>query len=205
MTQLICRIDTKCPDVELLQVKDNSEEIWKSLSLREFYKILQRKVPDEISRGKPRMIDSTEIAACNGKAVFRIPEHKRIVTYAGKAYRINFPNAVYEVSHSETRVIKIKAWTYIRWQGRETVLYLMPMPNMTSSENMCMGSADRKIRKGQLHEALDRILDAAYTHDHVDNVKEQTSTHRWFAYLKKNHVKATDLKKPVCKLSDLVE
>ena len=204
MKEMIARFNSTKEDVDLL-IGNDDEQIWKSIAVEKFYKLLGQYLPKDAKNKKPRMIDSQIIATGPNCTVIRQPDHKRIVTYGHKAYRINFPNAVYFVSHSETKISNIDVYTYIKWNGVNTTLYRMPMPNMTSSERMCIGTADRKIRKGNIIQALENVLDAEYTHDRVDNLKQSTSTVRWFNHLKKSKVKTTDLKKPQCKLKDLVE
>lgn len=204
MKQMVARFNSSKSDVDLL-ISNEDEQIWKSIAIEKFYKLLGQYLPKDMKEGKPKVLDPQIIAASQSCTVVRQPDHKRIVTYGHKAYRINFPNAVYFIHHSETKINKIEAYTYIKWQGVNTSLYLMPMPNMTSSERMCIGTADRKIKKGDVVQALENVLDASYTHDRVDNLKKSTSTIKWFTHLKKQSVTVSDLKKPKCKLRDLVE
>ena len=204
MSQVIVRISSNENDVEMLLV-DKGSEIWKKLSFKEFYSILRKRVPGAFKDSKPVYLDPCIIAAGEGVSIIKKPAHRRVVTYSGKAYEINFPNALYVIRHSLTKVNTVNAYTFFDWQGRNTALYLMPMPNMTSSERMCLGTAERTIRHHDLPEALERILDASYTHDHVDNMKQKTSTVKWFLYLKKNSVKKTDVKSAGITVADLTE
>ena len=79
------------------------------------------------------------------------------------------------------------------------------MPNMTGSDHMCIGTADRNIIDGNVIDAVERIVDAEYTHDHVDNLKEQTSTLKWFRHLRNHKVRRSDLKKSVGRLRNYVK
>ena len=189
MTQMIARIDSNESDVDILFVEDN-EEIWKTVSAKVFM--------DEIDRictaaspsiAKPRWIDDSILAISNTSALIRQKGHRRIVIYAGKAYEINFPNAIYLIHCSSSAIRRVNSYTYFDWLGKDTLLYNMPMPNMTGSESMCLGTADRHIEDGNILAALERIMHAEYTHDHVDNLKDRMSTLRWFEYLSKNRLK----------------
>ena len=77
------------------------------------------------------------------------------------------------------------------------------MTNMTMSENMCIGTADRKINT-DVFETVESIVDSQYTHDSVDNLRKKMSTIKWFRYLKNNHLQRSDLQSPICSLKDLV-
>lgn len=204
MSQLICRISNTNPDVEILKV-DHRKEIWKSVSVdtfvREIEKYTYRK--EKYPKEKPKLVNVEILAISPNQVIYRQPEHRRIVTYAGKAYTINFPNAIYHVRYTSEKVTSISVYAYMQYRGIETKLYKFPMPNMTMSENMCIGTADRKI-KIDVFETVESIVDSQYTHDSVDNLRKKMSTIKWFRYLKNNHLKRSDLKETICSLKDLV-
>lgn len=205
MSQLICRISNKNPDVEILKV-DHGKEIWKSVSVNTFVRKIEKYAykKDKHSKDKPKLVNVEILAISTNQVIYRQPEHRRIVTYAGKAYTINFPNAIYHVRYTSEKVTSISMYTYFRYKGIETELYRFPMPNMTMSERMCIGTADRNI-KNDVFETVESIVDSQYTHDSVDNLKNTTSTIKWFRYLAENHLRRSDLKHPICKLKDLVK
>lgn len=204
MSQLICRISNTNPDVEILKV-DHGKEIWKSVSVdtfvREIEKYTYRK--EKYPKEKPKLVNVEILAISPNQVIYRQPEHRRIVTYAGKAYTINFPNAIYHVRYTSEKVTSISVYAYMQYRGIETKLYKFPMPNMTMSENMCIGTADRKIKK-DVFETVESIVDSQYTHDSVDNLRKKMSTIKWFRYLKNNHLQRSDLQAPKCSLKDLV-
>ena len=184
MTQMICRIDSNNPDMDVLCVEDGAE-IWKSVSVQRFAFMVDSICSEQKGTGeKPKWIPAGVLAIGDTSMVIRKEKHKQIVSYHGKAYEINFPDAIYSVSFLKQQIQNIRAYTYFDWKGIDTELYNMPMPNMTATEWMCIGSADRHIDDGDVMTALDRILDAEYTHDHVDNLRKPTSTLRWFRFLK---------------------
>lgn len=184
MTQMICRIDSNNPDMDVLCVEDGAE-IWKSVSVQRFAFMVDSICSEQKGTGeKPKWIPAGVLAIGDNSMVIRKEKHKQIVSYHGKAYEINFPDAIYSVSFMKQQIQNIRAYTYFDWKGIDTELYNMPMPNMTATEWMCIGSADRHIDGGDVMTALDRILDAEYTHDHVDNLRKPTSTLRWFRFLK---------------------
>lgn len=204
MSQLICRISNTNPDVEILKV-DHRKEIWKSVSVdtfvREIEKYTYRK--EKYPKEKPKLVHVEILAISPNQVIYRQPEHRRIVTYAGKVYTINFPNAIYHVRYTSEKVTSISVYAYMQYRGIETKLYKFPMPNMTMSENMCIGTADRKI-KTDVFETVESIVDSQYTHDSVDNLRKKMSTIKWFRYLKNNHLRRSDLQSPICSLKDLV-
>lgn len=204
MSQLICRISNTNPDVEILKV-DHRKEIWKSVSVdtfvREIEKYTYRK--EKYPKEKPKLVNVEILAISPNQVIYRQPEHRRIVIYAGKAYTINFPNAIYHVKYTSEKVTSISVYAYMQYRGIETKLYKFPMPNMTMSENMCIGTADRKINT-DVFETVESIVDSQYTHDSVDNLRKKMSTIKWFRYLKNNHLQRSDLQPPICSLKDLV-
>lgn len=205
MTQLICRFSTRSSDVELLRI-ENQKEIWKSVSVDELIRKIEKyrnKRRSSIA-DKPRLINVEILALSENQVIYRQPEHRRIVTYQGQAYTINFPHAIYHVKYVAKKIESISMYTYFRYKGIETELYRFPMPNMTMSERMCIGTADRNI-KHDVFETVESIVDSQYTHDSVDNLKNTTSTIKWFRYLAENHLRRSDLKHPICKLKDLVK
>lgn len=204
MTQLICRISNTNPDVEILKV-DHGKEIWKSVSVDTFARKIEKYAykKDKHIKDKPKLVNVEIIAMSDNQVMYRQPEHKRIVTFQGKAYTINFPNAIYHVKYTSEKVTSISMYTYMQYRGIETKLYRFPMPNMTVSENMCIGTADRKI-KSDVFETVESIVDSQYTHDRVDNLKKTMSTIKWFRHLKNNHLQRSDLKEAICNLKDLV-
>lgn len=204
MTQLICRFSTRNSDVELLRV-ENQKEIWKSVSVDELIRKIEKyrnKRRSSIT-DKPRLINVEILALSENQVIYRQPEHRRIVTYQGQAYTINFPHAIYHVKYVAKKIESISMYTYFRYRGIETKLYKFPMPNMTMSENMCIGTADRKINT-DVFETVESIVDSQYMHDSVDNLRKKMSTIKWFRYLKNNHLQRSDLQSPVCSLKDLV-
>lgn len=189
MTQMICRIDSNCPDMDVLFVEDGAE-IWKSVSAQRFAFMVDSICSEQKGTGeKPKWLADGILAIGDNSMVIRKESHKQIVSFQGKAYEINFPNAVYLVTFLRQQILNVSAYTYFDWQGINTRLYYMPMPNMTSTEHMCIGSGDRHIDDGDVVTALDRILDAEYTHDHVDNLRKHTSTLKWFRFLKNGTAK----------------
>ena len=204
MSQLICRISNKNSDVEILKV-DQGKEIWKYLSVDTFVRRIEKYAyrTDKYIKDKPKLVNVEIIAISPNQMIYRQPEHRRIVTYAGKAYTINFPNAIYHVKYTSEKVTSISVYAYMQYRGIETKLYRFPMPNMTMSENMCIGTADRKINT-DVFETVESIVDSQYTHDSVDNLRKKMSTIKWFRYLKNNHLQRSDLQSPICILKDLV-
>ena len=155
MSQLICRISSTNPDVEILSV-DREKEIWKSVSVDTFVRKVEKYAykKDKHSKDKPKLVNVKILAISPNQVIYRQPEHRRIVTYAGKAYTINFPNAIYHVKYTSEKVTSISMYTYMQYRGIETKLYRFPMPNMTMSENMCIGTADRKIKSTLLEATI---------------------------------------------------
>lgn len=203
MTQMIARFDTATEDIDIL-IAEAGEEIMKSFSLKEFKKKLMEMFPDRAVSEKPRLLDHRIIAIGSGSMIFREDAAQKIVNYQKKAFLINFPNQLYSVEHSADRIQRIKIYTWYGSLDQETELYALPMPNMTGSDSLCMGTADRSIQSGDVISAVLKIMDAEYTHDHVDNLREKWSTLKWFTFLQNDTVKAEHLKTPVCKLKDLV-
>lgn len=205
MSQMIVRFDSDCEDVDVL-IAEGEKEIIKSFSLERFREYLDDQFPRRITK-KPRLIDPGVIAVESGILVFRQPEMERprYAAYNGKVWKIHFPNALYYVEYTTDRITKIDVYTWFGRLDLDSDLYAMPMPNMTGSEHLCIGTADRIIKDGDVIRTVEKIMDAQYTHDHVDNLKESTSTLKWFGFLENNSIREEMLKNPKCKLKDLVE
>lgn len=204
MRQMVIRITDKSEDAQLLY-KRGGKELWKTIALDRLSELISNAVIQHQSGEKPQMLDKRIIAIGNSSMIFHTPETKRLVFYKGKSFEINYPPCIYRVTYTSDRIRDIWCYTFFRYAGADTELFCMPMPNMTGSDHMCIGTADRNIIDGNVIEAVGRIVDAEYTHDHVDNLKEQTSTLKWFRYLKNHKVKRSDLKKSVGRLRDYVK
>ena len=113
-------------------------------------------------------------------------EHRRIVTYKGKAYEINFPNSIYIICHNRSKIDVIEAYCYIEYNGLNTELYKYAMPNMLGANRICMGSAPRDIDPQNYKSALENVIYTQYTHDWVDDIKSFRNTAAYFEYLEKN-------------------
>ena len=112
MSQLICRISNKNPDVEILKV-DHGKEIWKSVSVDTFVRKIEKYAykKDKHLKDKPVLVNVEIIAMSDNQVMYKQPEHKRIVTFQGKAYTINFPNAIYHVKYTSEKVTNFQCQT----------------------------------------------------------------------------------------------
>lgn len=205
MSQVIIRIDSKSDDAEILY-SDVKKELFKSISVKELSKIFKSFITSStIKFEKPVAMNKNIIACSEDCVVVKQEEHERIVLYDKKAYKIKFPNSIYFVYFLEDKIKVIKAYSYKKFDEAETSLYKYPFPNMLSENRICIGSADTKIKNKNYIKALENVIYAAYTHDHMQNgISGFTSTKIYFDYLEKNEFPYEKLISLKLKLKDLV-
>ncbi len=113
-------------------------------------------------------------------------DHKRIVTYDGKAFNISFPNSIYLMAYKGDKVDSICAYCFKDFIGKDTELYKYAMPNMLTENRICIGTAPKKIENKDYVKALEKIIFTQYTHIHTDNIKSFKETKKYFEYLSNN-------------------
>lgn len=203
MKELILRIST-LNDVEILK-NENGKLLFKKTEKE----IVLKKIAaylNQIDLGfvKPRVFSKNIYAMSTGMQVILQKESKRIVVYKNKSYSISFPNSIYFISYSKNRIEKIKAFSYKVFRGQETVLYEYPMPNMLTCDEICLGTANRRITEN-VEKTLDIIIETEFTHSVVNGVKGFKDTDNYFRYLSKNPFPYDMLIKTNLKVGDLVD
>ncbi len=185
MSQVIVRF-VGTDDPEMLHIDELGREIFQRISGEELLKIVSHAYGNERA-SKPIFINNEEIIAHGPSSVAIVQkQRKRIVTYQNKAYNIAFPNSFYVLSFVSGSVKKITAFAFCEWEGLDTKLYQYPMPNMLYSNDLCMGTADKKIKDKDYIQALENITYAIYTHSTVNGIKSFKDTATYFEYLEQN-------------------
>lgn len=189
MKQLISRITANQKNVEIL-TNEGNKEYFKEIDLNEYLETIKQfcSTFKTYSNKKSDVILFNDNFIGGGQfcKVIKQQEHKRIVTFKSKSYKITFPNAIYFLYHDEKKVNNIDAYCYIDFEGEKTKLYKYPFPNMLSKNQICMGSAPKEIEDSNYIKALENIIFTQYTHSHVDNIKSFKDTVTYFEYLEKN-------------------
>lgn len=189
MKQLISRIIANKNTVELLTSEGN-KEYFKEFELKEYLEIIKCFCSsfETFSNKKSDVIlfDNNFIGVGQFCKIIKQDEHKRIVTYKNKSYKISFPNAIYFVYHDDIKINGIDAYCYIDFKGAKTKLYKYPFPNMLTGNRICLGSAPKELTDRNYIEALENIIFTQYTHANVDNIKSFKDTDLYFTYLEKN-------------------
>lgn len=190
MKEVILRISEQIEDAEIL-IHDElkNTEYFKGIALDEVVKILDSMVRKNVSVDYFKdmlIVDNDLIAITPACIIAKQDGHKRIVTYAEKAYKINFPNSIYLIKHYGGKIKEIEAYCYKEFNGLDTKLYRYAMPNMLSGNRICMGSAPKEIEVSKYKDALERVIFTKYTHAQPDNIKKFASTSEYFTYLSKN-------------------
>lgn len=190
MKEVVLRISEHVEDAEIL-IHDElkNTEYFKGIALDEVVKILDSMVHKNVSVDYFKdmlIVDNDLIAITPACIIAKQDGHKRIVTYAEKAYKINFPNSIYLIKHYAGRIKGIEAYCYKEFNGLDTKLYRYAMPNMVSGDRICMGTAPKEIEVSKYKDALERVIFTKYTHAKPDNVKKFTTTSEYFEYLSKN-------------------
>lgn len=177
-------------DVETLEYDSiENKEYFKSMDIESLIEKLETYVENRYHKkfGKITLMDDVIIGFGKDAVVINQPGHKRIVTYRQKAYKINFPNAIYIMYHRANKICEINAYCYKDFIGKNTKLYKYAMPNMLTENRICIGTAPKEIRGNDYVEALEKVIFTQYTHDHTDNIKSFKETRKYFDYLSKNN------------------
>lgn len=190
MKQLIMRINDLNSDAEVLEY-DNARkrEYFSAIQIEDLIEKLETFAENRNKRNRKKdiVLYSDQIIGIGDNCVAIMQkEHKRIVTYEGKAYDISFPNSMYIMTYKSDNVDNIYAYCFKEFKGKDTELYKYAMPNMLTENRICMGTAPRKIEKKDYVKALEKIIFTQYTHAHTDNVKSFKETKKYFEYLSEN-------------------
>lgn len=186
--EMIFRISDQVEDAEML-VCDKQKEYFKAVSIKQLINSLSSMLRQDtfIDYKKDLIIaDDDLIAVSPNCIVTKQHERKRILTYAGKAYKVNFPNSIYVICHHAGQIKQLEAYCFKEYDGMNTKLYRYAMPNMFGDNTICMGTANREIDVKKYKDALEEILCTQYTHAKPDNIKKFKSTSEYFDYLKDN-------------------
>ena len=185
MNQIICRI-THDDTIEML-IKERDREYFKRINAEKFLEALENVLPKEnLKKRNIVLFDDVIIGVGNSCMIIKQKEHKRFVTYEKKVYCINFPNSIYIVNYDDNKIRSINAFCYKNYQGKDTILFEYPMPNMLTDNRICLGSAPKEIHNGDYVSALENIIFTQYSHSTFSGAKGFKNTIDWFEYLEKN-------------------
>ncbi len=188
LMEIIFRISDQVEDAEML-VSDKQKNYFKAVSIKQLIDSLSSMLGQDanIDYKKDLIVSDNDLIAVSSNCIVtKQHEHKRIVTYAGKAYKINFPNSIYLICHHAGQIKQLEAYCFKEYDGMNTKLYRYAMPNMFSNNTICMGTANKAIDVKKYKDALEEILCTQYTHARPDNIKKFKSTSEYFDYLKDN-------------------
>lgn len=97
-------------DIQTLEYDSiENKEYFKSIDIESLIEKLETYVAnrDHKKFGKITLMDDVIIGFGKDAVVINQPGHKRIVTYRQKAYKINFPNAIYIMYHRANKICQI--------------------------------------------------------------------------------------------------
>lgn len=207
MSQMIIRITDSINDVDVL-LSDKKGNKFKSMSYKKLADLfIKRAIKEKNAYDKPILFSDPRILSRTQTSyLINQPEHQRIVTYSvtGKAYKINFPNALYIVNYIGNKIETIKAYAYSEYKGPETELFKMPMPNMLHGNYICLGNAPREI-DGNIMQALENVIYTQYSHSNVNDAKGFKDTEEYFKFLENNKLDVKYMVPLKMKLKDIVE
>lgn len=209
MNELIARISSLNDYVEIAQKENEEAPVFKKIDKEKFIEIVNSTFYSNNNYHKNlKLLDPQIIAIDEHYAVIKQEGKKRIINYNdGKenhVYKINFPNAIYIVEFEKV-VRSIECYAYIEYAGEETQLYEYPMPNELMGNKMCMGSADKSIKEGNIVEALERIIFTPYSHASFSGMNGFSKTKVYFNYLEKNEFPYKMMRPLKKKLKDVLK
>ncbi len=203
MREVIIRLNNKKTDAELC-IKQDKRITFKMLSKEELVRLFNEFfIKDPRSKEKIKLFSKNTIGSGIDYVVIKQPEHMQYVTYNNHSYKINFPNAVYVVHYDNKIVNSILCYCYKSYKGGDTELYEYAMPNMLTRNEMCMGSADRRIIDDDIEGALNKIIATPYSHGNFDGIKGFSTTVSYFEYLEAHPFPYKLLRKLNKKLRDV--
>lgn len=214
MMEMVARINSESTVVEVAFKDDlRSEPSFKKIEKKEFCKIIRESFEEKAEIKKNlQLIDPQIIAIDEHFAVIKQEGKKKIVNHAENGrnsnihvYNIHFPNAIYIVHISGKKVRKIECYSYKEYMGEETELFEYPMPNELIRNEMCIGSAERKIVDNDIVGALERIIFTPYSHDIFSGMNGFSKTKTYFEYLETNEFPYKLMKPLNLKLKDVLK
>lgn len=214
MMEMVARINSESAVVEVAFKDDlRSELSFKKIKKQEFCRIIRESFEEkEEIKKNLQLIDPQIIAIDEYFAAIKQEGKKKIVNHAENGrnsnihvYNINFPNAIYIVHISGKKVRKIECYSYKEYKGEETELFEYPMPNELIRNEMCIGSAERKIVDNDIVGALERIIFTPYSHDTFSGMNGFSKTKTYFEYLETNEFPYKLMKPLNLKLKDVLK
>lgn len=210
--ETIVRLNEENEDIEYAQIDNLGNISFKKMKSKEFVdmvNIIFSKKNEKMDK-KISILEDGVIGADVYHVLIKQPEHKKIVTYAMgnviKTYKINFPNCLYIIQHDleMKKIVDIECYAYKEFKGENTQLFEYPMPNELSANRMCIGNADRSIKKGKFIDALERIIFTSYSHSTFSGINGFSQTQTYFLYLEQNEFPYKMLKPLKKKLKDVL-
>lgn len=211
MKEIIARISSEHDYVEIACKDSRNEATFKKMSADQYVRIVNDTLKKDKGNYAKRLkiLNPQIIAIDEHYAVIKQPESKKIVTYSAgdkiETYKINFPNAIYIVQIYNEKIERIECYAYKSYKGEETELFEYPMPNELTQNLMCIGTADRAIKDGNIIEALERIIFTPYSHSTFSGMNGFSNTVKYFEYLEKNKFPYKFMKPLRKKLKDVLE
>ena len=211
MKEIIARINSVNDYVELAYKENENETIFKKMDSDKYVELINNTLKKDTNHHvkKLKLLDQQIIAIDEHYVVVKQEGSKKIVTYSSgdkiETYKINFPNAIYIVQIYTEKIERIECYAYKSYKAEETELFEYPMPNELTQNLMCIGTADRTIKDGNVIEALERIIFTPYSHSTFSGMNGFSNTVKYFEYLEKNKFPYKFMKPLRKKLKDVLE
>ncbi len=211
MKEIIARINSVNDYVELAYKENENETIFKKMDSDKYVELINNTLKKDTNHHvkKLKLLDQQIIAIDEHYVVVKQEGSKKIVTYSSgdkiETYKINFPNAIYIVQIYNEKIERIECYAYKSYKAEETELFEYPMPNELTQNLMCIGTADRTIKDGNVIEALERIIFTPYSHSTFSGMNGFSNTVKYFEYLEKNKFPYKFMKPLRKKLKDVLE
>lgn len=211
MKEIIVRISSVNDYVELAYKENENETIFKKMDSDKYVELINNTLKKDTNHHvkKLKLLDQQIIAIDEHYVVVKQSQSRKIVTYSSgdkiETYKINFPNAIYIVQIQNEKISQIECYSYKKYLAEETELFEYPMPNELTQNLMCIGTADRTIKDGNVIEALERIIFTPYSHSTFSGMNGFSNTVKYFEYLEKNKFPYKFMKPLRKKLKDVLE
>ena len=124
--------------------------------------------------------------------------------YQDKYYKVLHPKSFIKVAVCQGKIQDMYIYPYKENTGLSTKLFSNPFPNGYTGNRTCIGTADRKVKKG-VYSAIIGILETEYTHSYT-NFKNSflKETNKAFEYLAENPFPYNKLASVKKKLKDIL-
>ncbi len=190
MNTMVLKVCDASQDVEVLYQEENRPVIEKVVNIQQAIKELnamlgyEQQYELDFTDGKYLYVKETERKAYY---VYLMEEQKIKCTYDDKGYSLSHPNSIFIiiVNKLTKNFTSISAYCFKEFEGRNTILFEYPFPNMLAGNRVCTGTVRNAFVDAK--QTIMDVLEANYTHSETHFLNHSfKNTKVAFEYLSSN-------------------